>query len=96
MSRLFPLGRTYRWLLVLMSLVSLMPTPGALCDEVKLRSGDVLQGTIVEHTEIHVILEHPDLGKLTIPGDVAVDASAGFLFGKLVLAKALCSVGSET
>ncbi len=75
MSRLFALGTMYRWLLVLMILVSWMPTHRALCDEVKLRSGDVLQGTIVEHTEIHVILEHQDLGKLTIPGNTVVSIS---------------------
>lgn len=75
MSRLFALGTMYRWLLVLMILVSWMPTHRALCDEVKLRSGDVLQGTIVEQTEIHVILEHADLGKLTIPGNMVVSIS---------------------
>jgi hypothetical protein len=35
----------------------------------------VLQGTIVEHTEIHVILEHQYLGKLTIPGIMVVSIS---------------------
>ena len=75
MSRLFALGTMYRWLLVLIILVSWMPTHRALCDEVKLHSGDVLQGTIVEHTEIHVILEHPDLGKLIIPGNMVVSIS---------------------
>ena len=78
MIRLFALGAMCRWLLVLIILVSWMPTHRALCDEVKLRSGDVLQGTIVEHTEIHVILEHADLGKLTIPGNMVVSiAQAG-------------------
>ena len=48
----FPQGTMYWWLFVLMILTCLISTHQPLCDEVKLSSGDVLKGTIVEHNEV--------------------------------------------
>ena len=36
-------------------------------DEVVLESGEILKGTIVERTEVKVVLNHPVLGVITIP-----------------------------
>ena len=36
-------------------------------DEVVLESGETLKGTIVEKTEVKVVLDHPILGQVTIP-----------------------------
>ena len=38
-------------------------------DEIRLRNGDVLHGRIVERTDKYVVVEHPDLGKITIPSE---------------------------
>ena len=55
-----------RWMapLVLM----LMTTP-ALADEIRLLSGDVLHGKVLERTDLGIVLEHPDLGKISISMD---------------------------
>lgn len=47
--------------------LSLACTAIAFADEVKLSNGDVLTGTIVETTDAGVVLDHPALGKITIP-----------------------------
>ena len=43
----------------------------ALCwaDEIRLRNGDVLHGRIVERTDKYVVVEHPDLGRITVPSE---------------------------
>jgi hypothetical protein len=34
-----------------------------------LKSGDVLRGTVIERSSSHVILSHPDLGRMVLPED---------------------------
>jgi putative salt-induced outer membrane protein YdiY len=41
----------------------------AAADEVTPQSGDVLKGKVVERTEVRVVLDHPTLGKITLPGE---------------------------
>ncbi|MHC4849125.1 MAG: DUF481 domain-containing protein [Planctomycetota bacterium] len=48
-------------------LVLLLCTTAFAADEVRLKGGDKLQGTIVERNEDTIVLDHPDLGRLTIP-----------------------------
>jgi hypothetical protein len=53
----------------------------AIGDEVKLKSGDVLHGNIVDRTGSHVVLHHPDHGRMVLPADkvdfVTEDPPAG-------------------
>jgi hypothetical protein len=60
-------------LLVLYVLLTLILPVSGLADEVRLRNGDVLDGTIVDRSDAQIVLEHPDLGRLTIPTD-AIDS----------------------
>ena len=62
--------------LVLCILLALMIPVSALADEVRLRNGDVLDGTILERNDEQIILDHPDLGRLTIPTN-AIDSISG-------------------
>ena len=52
----------------------LFAASAALADEVRLSTGEVLHGTIVERNDTSVILDHPVLGRLVIP--VAQTAAA--------------------
>ena len=60
-------------LLVLYVLLTLIFPVSSLADEVRLRNGDVLEGTILDRTDAEIVLEHPDLGRMTIPTD-AIDS----------------------
>lgn len=62
-----------RGLLVLCILFGLMIPAIAPADEIRLRNGDVLDGAILDRSDEQIILEHPDLGRLTIPAD-AIDS----------------------
>jgi putative salt-induced outer membrane protein YdiY len=46
----------------------------AYADEVVLETGERLQGTVLSRTEAEVVLDHPILGKLTIPAGKVVEA----------------------
>jgi hypothetical protein len=75
LSRLFIPGprRVPRELLVLCFLLTLILPVSGLADEVRLRNGNVLDGTIVDRSDAQIVLEHPDLGRLTVPTD-AIDS----------------------
>ncbi|MHC4547747.1 MAG: DUF481 domain-containing protein [Planctomycetota bacterium] len=45
----------------------------AFGEEVRLRGGDVLHGTVVERHAIHVVFDHDDLGRITIRADRLVE-----------------------
>lgn len=62
-----------RGLLVLCILLSLMFPASGLADEVRLRNGDVVDGTILDRSDAQIILDHADLGRLTIPTN-AIDS----------------------
>jgi putative salt-induced outer membrane protein YdiY len=36
-------------------------------DEIVLQSGDTLKGKVIEKNDMHVVLEHPNLGRLDVP-----------------------------
>jgi putative salt-induced outer membrane protein YdiY len=38
-------------------------------DEVVLQTGDTIRGKVVEKTDVHVVLDHPNLGRLDLPMD---------------------------
>jgi len=46
--------------------VLLAASASLAADEVVLQSGDVLKGKVVEKNDMHVVLDHPNLGKLDI------------------------------
>ncbi len=69
-------NRLPQGLLVLCILLALMIPVSALADEVRLRNGDTLVGTILHHSDDQIILEHPDLGRLAIPTN-AIDSISG-------------------
>ncbi len=75
-----------RWIIAVVAL-SAVVAHGAeeSTDVLRLKAGDVLRGVVLERTEAYVILEHPLLGRLTIPkehlmvedeGQPQVDAEA--------------------
>ncbi len=47
--------------------VAVGPALVAQADEVKLTTGETLEGTVVEQNETDVVLQHPILGELTVP-----------------------------
>jgi putative salt-induced outer membrane protein YdiY len=49
------------------ALVAAAPALALAEDEVTLKSGDVLKGRVVEKSDLEVVLEHPNLGKITLP-----------------------------
>ncbi|NBC11533.1 MAG: DUF481 domain-containing protein [Planctomycetes bacterium] len=59
----------HRYALVLLIVAMAVPAAHATSDQVtlELHTGDVLHGRIIEATDEQVILEHPVLGRLTIP-----------------------------
>jgi len=63
------------WGFVLAIFTILMSPYQGLCEEVTLRSGNVLSGTIVEQNKDYLILDHPDLGRLTMPAKVVKSIS---------------------
>ena len=67
-----PKGKTCE-LEMLCILFCLMIPSSALADEVRLRDGDVLAGTVLHSSDEQIILDHPGLGRLTIPAQ-AVDS----------------------
>ncbi|MHC4953455.1 MAG: DUF481 domain-containing protein [Planctomycetota bacterium] len=60
------MGRLHRILATVSVLVALA-TPARGEDEIRLEQGDVIRGEIVEITDAAIIVDHPDLGRLTIP-----------------------------
>jgi putative salt-induced outer membrane protein YdiY len=46
----------------------LLTAAGAAADELELETGEILKGRVVERTEVRVVLDHPILGRLEIPG----------------------------
>jgi len=39
----------------------------AAADEIVLENGDVLKGKVVEKTDVHVVVDHPTLGRIDLP-----------------------------
>lgn len=58
---------------LLLIVFSLMSPRSVRGEEIRLKNGDVLHGTVVEYNEAGLILDHPNLGRLTLPVD-AVDS----------------------
>jgi hypothetical protein len=56
-------------------LLTLIIPVSSLADEVRLRNGDVLEGTVLDRTDAEIVLEHPDLGRMTIPTRVVESIS---------------------
>ncbi|MHC4941314.1 MAG: DUF481 domain-containing protein [Planctomycetota bacterium] len=50
-------------------LVLLLFAAAVAAEEIRLRNGDVINGTVVERTEKYWVIDHPDLGRITIPTD---------------------------
>ncbi len=73
-----PLWRSFRRhfftsAVLLLIVFSLMSPRSVRGEEIRLKNGDVLHGTVVEYNEAGLILDHPNLGRLTLPAD-AVDS----------------------
>jgi hypothetical protein len=60
---------THRLAGIAAALVALSLTTLGLADQVRLSSGEVLTGNVVEQTAEKVVIEHPVLGRLEIPSD---------------------------
>jgi len=63
------------WNLVLAMVTILMSPYHGFCEEITLRNGNVLSGTIVEQNKDHLIFDHPNLSILTIPANVVKSIS---------------------
>jgi len=44
-------------------------TAGFAADEVVLESGDTIKGKVIEKNDMHVVLDHPNLGRLDLARD---------------------------
>ena len=73
-----PLGMSFRQhffapAVLLLIVFSLMSPRSVRGEEIRLKNGDVLHGTVVEYNEVRLILDHPNLGRLVLSAD-AVDS----------------------
>lgn len=56
-----------RVLLCALALASLCVASGAAAEKIELANGDTVDVTIVEETEDSLVVEHPQLGRITVP-----------------------------
>jgi putative salt-induced outer membrane protein YdiY len=50
-----------------LAVLLLAAAAASAADEVVLENGDVLKGKVLEKTDVHVVLDHPTLGKIDLP-----------------------------
>lgn len=66
--------------------LALLGSGAVSAEKVRLENGDQLVGEVVERDDERLVLEHPVLGRLTIPVDDHVEKQAAGLFGTSWLA----------